>query len=285
MMKIGRYFPFALLAGDVKGAVLVAAIIGATTISASAQDISQVVLAKHNALRALHCAPALRWDASLAATAQATAQAMVNSCALRHSNNGLGENLAMGTTGAYPPASQVQSWYDEINNYNFGNPVFGMNTGHFTQVVWKSTTAVGCGVAHCQGQDLLVCNYSPPGNYAGQFQQNVPQLCNNQPAPNPAVTFVSPPSLPRPSYSYSDFRETLKGKARVDVRWEAVTAADYQSKVTVTANYNSQCWAACGPRLQTCLNAPGVRTGGDMTIRRNACTKSSWEVCGAGCEK
>lgn len=179
MMKIGRCFSFAALASVVKGAILAAAITGATTFSTSAQDLAQIVLARHNALRALHCAPALRWDETLAATAQATAQAMIDRCVLHHSNNGLGENLAMGTTGAYPPGSQVQSWYDEFKNYNFANPVFGMNTGHFTQVVWKSTTAVGCGVAHCQGQELLVCNYSPPGNFTGQFQQNVPPLCKN----------------------------------------------------------------------------------------------------------
>lgn len=281
-MKIGRYFPFALLVGVVKGAILTAAIIGATAISASAQDLAQVVLAKHNALRALHCAPALRWDASLAATAQASA----NRCVFQHSKNGFGENLAMGTSGAYPPESQVQLWYDEFKNYDFAKPVFGPNTGHFTQVVWRSTTAVGCGLAKCQGQDLLVCNYSPPGNYDGQYQQNVPQLCNKQPATNPAVT-MSPPSLPRPSYASNSSQATLKGDVNWQIRWDAAATADYQSKVTVTAsaNYNNQCWAACGPRLQACLNAPGVKTAGDIDPRTKACTKSSWNDCAAGCER
>ena len=47
------------------------------------------------------------------------------------------------------------------------------------QVLWKSTTSVGCAVQHCPsvpgfGNGYFVqCNYSPPGNVLGQFPQNV----------------------------------------------------------------------------------------------------------------
>ena len=40
--------------------------------------------------------------------------------------------------------------------------------GHFTQVLWKDSTELGCGIA--KGSDNFVygvCNYSPPGNYIG----------------------------------------------------------------------------------------------------------------------
>ena len=44
------------------------------------------------------------------------------------------------------------------------------------QVVWKSTTQVACAVANCaagtifsQPSNFVVCRYTPPGNYAGQF--------------------------------------------------------------------------------------------------------------------
>ena len=48
---------------------------------------------------------------------------------------------------------------------------FTAATGHFTQVVWKSTTGLGCGFnAGCR---MYVCNYSPPGNFLGQFDANV----------------------------------------------------------------------------------------------------------------
>ena len=68
----------------------------------------------------------------------------------------------------------VKMWYDEVNQYSYSNPVFGMSTGHFTQVVWKSTTEVGCGVAiGSNGKVYGVSQYKAPGNYAGQFAQNV----------------------------------------------------------------------------------------------------------------
>ncbi len=136
-------------------------------------DLAQVTLDKHNQLRAKHCVPPLAWSAGLAATAQQWA----NACDFRHSSNGLGENLAMGTSGAFPPDAQIQSWYDEIGQYDFAAGRFTSGTGHFTQVIWRSSTELGCGVATCGGQDLLVCNYSPPGNYSGEFQANVPERC------------------------------------------------------------------------------------------------------------
>jgi uncharacterized protein YkwD len=137
---------------------------------AVAQDISGEVLSAHNSFRAMHGVPALSWSAGLAATAQAWA----NRCVFEHSNNGLGENLATGSSGGFPPAAQVKAWYDEIKDYDFANGGFGGNTGHFTQVVWAGTTEVGCGIAQCSGNDLLVCNYTPAGNMEGEFQANVP---------------------------------------------------------------------------------------------------------------
>jgi pathogenesis-related protein 1 len=64
-------------------------------------------------------------------------------------------------------------------NYNSANPVFSANTGHFTQVVWKNTKQLGCAVVNCPAGTIFdamygatpfhVCEYNPPGNYAGQF--------------------------------------------------------------------------------------------------------------------
>jgi len=43
---------------------------------------------------------------------------------------------------------------------------------NFAQVVWKSSTKLGCGLS--LGKDVLaVCFYSPEGNVNGQFAQNV----------------------------------------------------------------------------------------------------------------
>ena len=65
-------------------------------------------------------------------------------------------------------------WYNEVSKYNYNNPVFGMDTGHFTQVVWKSTTKLGCGLGIASNNYAYgACNYSPPGNVQGAFAQNV----------------------------------------------------------------------------------------------------------------
>ncbi|MEM7059768.1 MAG: CAP domain-containing protein [Pseudomonadota bacterium] len=133
------------------------------------------VLALHNRLRAQHCVPALAWSDRLAQTAQAWA----DRCVFEHSNGNLGENLASGTAGAFSPESHVQSWYDEISSYDFatGQSRDGQAVGHFTQVIWAETTQVGCGWARCGGEEMLVCNYAPAGNFIGQEAQNVPQQC------------------------------------------------------------------------------------------------------------
>ena len=54
--------------------------------------------------------------------------------------------------------------------------------GHFTQIVWKNTKEVGCATVKCDSLAnsggsvrpyFTVCNYSPPGNYGGQYGANV----------------------------------------------------------------------------------------------------------------
>ena len=78
-------------------------------------------------------------------------------------------------------AAATDAWYNEIKDYNFANPGFSSATGHFTQVVWKSTTKIGFGVAFGQMKSgaytfncaYVVANYKEPGNYLGQFPTNV----------------------------------------------------------------------------------------------------------------
>ncbi len=72
-------------------------------------------------------------------------------------------------------ADATDAWYNEVKDYNFQAAGFSSATGHFTQVIWKSTTAFGVGLAlTADGKSAyVVAQYSPPGNYLGQFGKNV----------------------------------------------------------------------------------------------------------------
>lgn len=49
-----------------------------------------------------------------------------------------------------------------------------MQTGHFTQVVWKGSKELGIAKANsASGKCYIVANYNPAGNMLGAFQQNV----------------------------------------------------------------------------------------------------------------
>ena len=135
----------------------------------------QAVLDAHNAYRAKHCVPALTWSTELASSAQQWA----NRCQFDHDDQSPhGENLFWGAVGAFSPRSAVTAWYEEIGEHDFSKPERDDQAGHFTQVVWRSTKQLGCGIAACRGSHFWVCRYSPPGNVGGQHARNVPKPCS-----------------------------------------------------------------------------------------------------------
>jgi len=138
----------------------------------------QAALDEHNRLRAKHSAPALTWDAAL----ESQAKSWAARCVWEHSTMGNGENLWAGSGSTFSGDAPVTSWYNELTNpgYDFSNPGFSSGTGHFTQVVWKSSTKLGCAVQACDplpplrfSGNFFVCEYSPPGNFRGQYSNNV----------------------------------------------------------------------------------------------------------------
>jgi uncharacterized protein YkwD len=135
---------------------------------------AQELLEAHNGYRAQHCANPLTWSPKLAEFAQQWANTLRDKgCAFDHSGGKYGENLAAGTSGALDARATVAMWYDEIKGYSYKQPGFSMQTGHFTQVVWTTTTQVGCAKTTCKGMDIWVCEYDPPGNWEGQYREHV----------------------------------------------------------------------------------------------------------------
>lgn len=126
----------------------------------------------HNDKRSKHeSTGTLEWDDQLANYAQNYADKYDCSGNLQHSHGPYGENLAVG----YDDEGTIGAWYDEIKKYNYQDPVFSESTGHFTQMVWKSSTKVGCASKQCGGSvgEYVVCEYNPAGNFIGDFAQNV----------------------------------------------------------------------------------------------------------------
>jgi pathogenesis-related protein 1 len=124
----------------------------------------------HNNYRALHGVPPVTWSTVI----EASAQAWADTCPSGHSVSAYGENMAYAS---YAQTSQgcVDIWYGEEPLYDYKNPGWNPATGHFTQVVWKNTTQIGCGCkTGCSPwYSVCVCQYNPPGNVIGQFAANV----------------------------------------------------------------------------------------------------------------
>jgi hypothetical protein len=170
-------------------APLLAAIIGLglgvgapiTSAAAATNDASQMparILAVHNAARAQAGVPPLAWDPALGEAAARYAVYLALTNTFQHSDRsqrpGTGENLWMGTRGAFSYEAMAGRWAGESRDFVPG--VFPAvsrsgnweNVGHYTQMVWPTTTRVGCAVASNARNDILVCRYSPAGNIDGR---------------------------------------------------------------------------------------------------------------------
>lgn len=142
------------------------------------------ILNSTNFFRWQHNASYIPWNISLAKYALNYAEEC--DWAHSHSKEGYGENLARGYVDV---TSAVDAWGYERDLYKF-TPTdkvtgFDEKTGHFSQLVWKGTQSVGCGVFACNGKNgiggfMLVCEYYPAGNVQSTgsnkniyFQENV----------------------------------------------------------------------------------------------------------------
>lgn len=129
----------------------------------------------HNAVRAKVGAEPLTWNTTLEDYAKNYSQVRSGDCALIHSMGPYGENIYWGEgDGAVDAAGAMKCWVDdEIDHYDHHSNLclHGVDCRHYTQIVWKDTKQVGCGMAKCakcENKVFITCSYCPQGNWRGQ---------------------------------------------------------------------------------------------------------------------
>jgi hypothetical protein len=154
-------------------------------ISISGQE--QALIMAHNVARVQEGVQNdLHWDETLTRDAQSYANTLASSGAWEHdsknhegySNGPYGENLYAST--AKPTLEDAaDAWIKEKRDYHYGK-VGDASTcnvdaicGHYTQVMWRETTRVGCAISKYKTGKMknwyvVVCKYKTPGNYIGQ---------------------------------------------------------------------------------------------------------------------
>ena len=149
--------------------------------------LRNTVLLVHNRARAKFGVPPMSWNDQLATEALGHAQYMARTGVYGHDQTPgrrkkQGENLWRGQrglfsydvmvgvmveearyfrSGAFPDVSRTGNWYD---------------VAHYTQIVWPTTTEVGCAVASSAATDYFVCRYAPTGNKDGVYLAEQKQL-------------------------------------------------------------------------------------------------------------
>ena len=141
--------------------------------------LKSVMLAAHNGARGDVGVAPLVWSDTLVASARGYAEDMARSGRFEHAAQPmapgrLGENLWTGTRGAYRYDEMAGHWIAERGDFvnlptpNFSRTGRAQDVTHYTQIVWRGSTAVGCALASNRTDDFLVCRYAPAGNVMGQ---------------------------------------------------------------------------------------------------------------------
>lgn len=158
----------------VVGIILAASGILSAVHAERAIDIPELLTAQNKYRVEVGLAP-LRWSDSLAQSSQKWAEQLAQLNQMKHSGTeGVGENLAMWRSGGASLTMLVDLWGAEKQYFvradfpSVSTAGDWQKVGHYSQLVWKDTTDVGCGLATGGGNDFLVCQYNPRGNIFGE---------------------------------------------------------------------------------------------------------------------
>jgi uncharacterized protein YkwD len=123
----------------------------------------------HNAVRSRSKLPPLVWSDKVAAMAQQWAEALLARNQFTHRpNSAYGENPFEINGALASPARVVGDWASEVRNYDYRTNSCKSVCGHYTQIIWRDTKELGCGVARNARREIWVCDYDPPGNWVGR---------------------------------------------------------------------------------------------------------------------
>ena len=164
-----------------------------STLTAAERDN---ILNLHNVARQSVSPPAsdmktMSWNIELASIAQNYA----DQCKWAHNSNRssasskysyVGENIYVQTSTMSNGVLEggFTSWDNEKDGYHYDQGNSGECSdppcGHYTQIIWANSNALGCGVTKCTSMEnfpdyswneyweFLVCDYGPGGNYYGE---------------------------------------------------------------------------------------------------------------------
>lgn len=272
-------------------ASLVGCATGVITIDSLSSTQTKAFLDAHNNLRRGHVStPDMAWDS----TVQTQIQSWLDStgCRYEHTKDStsptpiniqdLGENLYKSSASGGSPAlneqAVAQAWYDEIKDWDYGNPSAPRGVvGHFTQVVWKESTGLGCG--SCTNSDaktrMVMCRYSPMGNFWNG---------NTFPDPNGRNNCYSASVLPLKTTTCPTTNPCKNGGTCVDgtgtTLFTCSCANKYSGTLCGTAPPPPPSTSGSVPSWQTTLMAASKAAGGPTVWNNVAADRSKGWCCG-----
>ncbi len=151
-------------------------------------SFDQRILDLHNGERVAVGVPPLRWNPALEQSATEYAGQLARTGQLVHApREGRGierENLSQGLPW-WGPDQLLNNWIREKQDFTPGlfpdvaRDGNWLNVAHYTQMIWPTTTDLGCGEAAGGGYKWLVCRYSPGGNKDGKPVGMPPTIAAN----------------------------------------------------------------------------------------------------------
>ncbi|MED6209519.1 hypothetical protein PIB30_055420 [Stylosanthes scabra] len=146
-----------------------------------AENSPKNYLKAHNNARAEVGVKPLDWDPQLELHARKFVEKHIADCKKAFLDESLASKYGQNYAYSAPPqtaAEAVARWVKHKHNYDYksNSCIDGtINCLCYTQVVWNSTTFLGCANVECHnsGASLTTCLYHPQGNIPNQHPYNI----------------------------------------------------------------------------------------------------------------